>query len=84
MGLAGGFSLPECAKISAKGTTSVHADTIWLDRESEACHIGQITAHGVCFLLLLPPVSYVWYLNCTSNTLKINQSIKIRLENIQN
>jgi len=67
IGLACGCWLPPAAKISGKGNTGLHSDTMRYDREYVACDIGEIRVQWVCFLLLMPPVCYVQYSKWTSN-----------------
>jgi hypothetical protein len=40
---------------------------MWYDREYIVRHIGEIGILWVHFLLLMPPVSYVWYPKLTAN-----------------
>jgi hypothetical protein len=52
--------------MSGMGKTGHHFDTMWYDREHALWHIGEIGILSVRFLLLSPPVSYVWYPKCTT------------------
>jgi len=66
-GLTCGCWLPPAGIISPKGKTALHSDTMWYDRENDLCHIGDIGVLWVQFLQLSPPVSHVWYSQCTAN-----------------
>jgi hypothetical protein len=61
------FWHPPAANISAKGTTAIHCDIMWYDREYLACHIGEISVHWVRFVMLTPAVGYIQYPKCTAN-----------------
>jgi hypothetical protein len=66
-GVACGLYLPPAKNISPDRTTGLHSDTMWYDRKCVVYHIGQIGVLGVRFLLLRPPVGYVWYPKCATN-----------------
>jgi hypothetical protein len=51
----------------AKGTTGLHCNTMYHDREHFVCLIEEISIHLVRFLLLAPPVGSVQYKQFTAN-----------------
>jgi len=54
-GLVWGFWPPTADNISPKGNAGCHSNSIWYNGEYVVFHIGEMSVHWVCFLLLAPP-----------------------------